>query len=163
MVPPRYSAFSETAQNVVAVPKSMMISGPPYLACAATALTILSAPTCFGLSYFTTSPVLIPAPITIAFLWKYFTDKCCSVYSTEGTTVDMITSFTSLMSRSSYLKSWLMIIPYSSALLLLSVSSLQLVIILPSWNNPRTMFVFPTSNASSIVFLLLLCFMISLK
>ena len=32
IVPPRYSALSVTAQNVVAVPISMMMSGPPYLA-----------------------------------------------------------------------------------------------------------------------------------
>ena len=31
MVPPRYSAFLDTAQNVVAVPKSIIITGPPYL------------------------------------------------------------------------------------------------------------------------------------
>ncbi len=79
MVPPRYSHFSEIQQKVVAVPKSMMISGPPYFAYAATALTILSAPTCFGLSYLMTIPVLIPGPTSMALMLKYLIDRCCSV------------------------------------------------------------------------------------
>ena len=153
MVPPIYSASGVIAQNVVAVPRSITISGPPYLAWAPTAFTILSAPTCLGLSYFTTSPVLIPGPMTIALLLKYFCDRCCSVYTIEGTTVEIITSFTSEKSRFSYAKSWWIIIPYSSALLRLSVSSLQLVTIFPSLNTPNTMFVFPTSNANNISYL----------
>src|SRR5665648_1287909 len=78
IVPPRYSAFSVMAQKVVAVPKSMIIKGPSYFVRPATALTILSAPTCFGLSYLIVRPVFIPGPITIARLLKYFIDKCCN-------------------------------------------------------------------------------------
>ena len=94
MVPPRYSSFSDTAQKVVAVPKSITTSGPPYFEYAATAFTILSAPTCFGLSYLIMSPVLTPGSITIALLLKYFDERCCNVNSIDGTTVEIITSFT---------------------------------------------------------------------
>ena len=40
--PPKYSPLSDRAQKVVAVPKSIIMRGPPYLSTAATALTILS-------------------------------------------------------------------------------------------------------------------------
>src|SRR6056297_2533203 len=92
IVPPRYSFFSEIAQNVVAVPKSTITHGPPYLCMHATAFTILSAPTCLGLSYFILIPVLIPGPTTSASLSKYFMAICCNEYIMVGTTEDMITS-----------------------------------------------------------------------
>ena len=158
MLPPRYSDFSLTAQNVVAVPKSIMTRGPPYFANAATAFTILSAPTCLGLSYLIINPVLTPGSMTMALFLKYFTARCCIVKSTDGTTVDTITSSTSFMFRFSYEKSWLIIIPYSSALLLLSLSSRQFWMSSPSLNTPRTILVFPTSNASSMDIPPLLCF-----
>ncbi len=50
MAPPRYSPLADTASQVVAVPKSAMIVGPPYRSRAPTALAIRSAPTSFGFS-----------------------------------------------------------------------------------------------------------------
>src|ERR1041385_3199551 len=51
ITPPRYSPAALIALKVVAVPKSTTIQGAPYFATAATASTILSAPTSDGLSY----------------------------------------------------------------------------------------------------------------
>ena len=44
MMPPRYSALAEIASKVMAVPRSTMTQGPPYLCSAATLFTIRSAP-----------------------------------------------------------------------------------------------------------------------
>ena len=60
MAPPRYSPRSETASKVMAVPKSRMMHGPPYLSNAATALTTRSAPTSRGLSQRMGIPVMGP-------------------------------------------------------------------------------------------------------
>ncbi len=76
IVPPRYTPSFETAQNVVAVPKSTIINGPPYLSYAATAFTILSVPTCLGLSVLITIPVFIPGPTNITVFLKYFNAIC---------------------------------------------------------------------------------------
>ena len=51
IAPPMYSPFLETASKVVAVPKSTIMSGPPYFSNPAIALTIRSAPTSVGLLY----------------------------------------------------------------------------------------------------------------
>ena len=45
ITPPAYSPRAVTTSNVVAVPKSTTMQGPPRRACAATALTMRSAPT----------------------------------------------------------------------------------------------------------------------
>ena len=45
ITPPTYSPLRVTTSNVVAVPKSTTITGPPNAANAATPLTIRSAPT----------------------------------------------------------------------------------------------------------------------
>src|SRR5574341_2083544 len=51
MTPPRYAPSAVTTQNVVAVPKSTMISGPPNASYAAAALTSRSAPISSGVGY----------------------------------------------------------------------------------------------------------------
>ena len=50
VVPPLDSTLRETTSNVVAVPKSTTMHGPPYFSNAATLLTMRSAPTSAGLS-----------------------------------------------------------------------------------------------------------------
>ena len=50
IAPPRYSPLAEMASNVVAVPKSTTIVGPPKRSKAATASAMRSAPTSLGLS-----------------------------------------------------------------------------------------------------------------
>jgi hypothetical protein len=50
MAPPRYSPLAETASNVVAVPKSRTMTGPPYFSKAATEAVMRSAPTSRGVS-----------------------------------------------------------------------------------------------------------------
>ncbi len=62
VVPPWYSPLAVTQSNVVAVPKSTAITGPPYFSKAATEFTMRSAPTSAGFSYKTGIPVLIPGP-----------------------------------------------------------------------------------------------------
>ena len=95
--PPRYSPLSDIAQNVVAVPKSTMINGYPYFSIAATAFTILSAPTCLGLSYFIFNPVFIPGPTINGSTPQYFMQKFSRECITSGTTDDIIICFTSLI------------------------------------------------------------------
>ena len=50
ITPPAYSPSPVTTSNVVAVPKSTTMQGPPTASNAATALTIRSAPTSCGFS-----------------------------------------------------------------------------------------------------------------
>ena len=50
ITPPMYSPFADTQSNVVAVPKSTTMHGPPNFSKAATAFTMRSAPTSAGLS-----------------------------------------------------------------------------------------------------------------
>ena len=40
MAPPRYSPSGDTTSNVVAVPKSITMAGPPYRTCAAIVFTM---------------------------------------------------------------------------------------------------------------------------
>ena len=58
IAPPRNSPFLETTSNVVAVPMSTTMQGPPSCSNAATQLTTRSAPTSLGLSVSTGRPVL---------------------------------------------------------------------------------------------------------
>ena len=71
MTPPRYSADSETASKVVAVPKSTTMHGPPWRRWAATALTMRSAPSSRGLSIASDMPVRTPGPMTRASRRRY--------------------------------------------------------------------------------------------
>ena len=48
--PPRNSPLGDTTSRFVEVPKSTTIAGPPYKVCAASVLTMRSAPISFGLS-----------------------------------------------------------------------------------------------------------------
>lgn len=66
MTPPTYSPRAETASNVVAVPKSTTIAGPPYSSTAATALMMRSAPTSLGLSVRIGTPVFTPGSTSTA-------------------------------------------------------------------------------------------------
>src|SRR2546425_5063489 len=52
MAPPKYSPAAVTAQMVVAVPKSTMMMGPPYLREAAAALTSRALPAFRGVGDF---------------------------------------------------------------------------------------------------------------
>jgi|GEM_PF-3834761 len=63
--PPTNSFFSLTTLKVVAVPKSISTKGAPYFLAAATQLISLSLPSSLGFSYFTLSPVFMPAPTTM--------------------------------------------------------------------------------------------------
>ena len=64
MAPPRYSPRALTTSKVVAVPKSTTIAPSGQRSCAATALTIRSAPTSRGFSVRTGTPVFVPGPTT---------------------------------------------------------------------------------------------------
>src|SRR5699024_2016172 len=152
IVPPKYSALFVIAQNVVAVPKSTTITGVPYFSTHATAFTILSAPTCLGLSYFIFNPVFIPGPTTLGCFLQYFIQKFSRECITLGTTDDIITSSIHRISIFSYWNKLLIKIPYSSDVFSLSVFILQYFISsLPSY-SPKTILVFPTSNTKSIYY-----------
>ena len=62
--PPRNSPFADTTSKFVDVPKSTTMAGPPCKVNAARVLTMRSAPTSFGLSYSTGTPVRIPGSTT---------------------------------------------------------------------------------------------------
>ena len=83
------------AQNVVAVPKSIIIIGFLCFSKAATAFTILSAPTSLGLSYFILIPVFIPGPTTIGSLQKHFLTMFSKECIILGTTEEIIIPSTS--------------------------------------------------------------------
>src|SRR3989338_7013733 len=90
ITPPKYSPPFDTASNVVAVPKSTIIKGPPYLSYPATALTILSAPTSFGLSYKIGIPVFMPGPTISGDALKYFFERFSIIGRSGGTTQETI-------------------------------------------------------------------------
>src|SRR5450830_627518 len=146
MAPPIYSPLSLMAQNVVAVPKSTIISGPPYFSIAATALTIRSAPTSLGFSYFIERPVFIPGPTTSGFSLKYLLHTLSRVNVSGGTTVEITTALTRLISFPEKENSSLSSIQYSSAVRCRFVERRQFpTSSLPS-KTPRTILVFPTSK-----------------
>ena len=63
IAPPRYSPLADTASQVVAVPKSATMVGPPNRSKAATALAMRSAPTSLGFSARMAMPVRTPGSI----------------------------------------------------------------------------------------------------
>src|SRR5665213_1705579 len=62
--PPRNSPVADTTSKLVDVPKSTTIAGPPCNVNPASVFTIRSAPTSFGLSYSTGTPVRMPGSTT---------------------------------------------------------------------------------------------------
>src|SRR5277367_3421069 len=150
ITPPRYSPFAEITSNVIAVPKSTTMHGPPYSANAATPFTIRSAPTSSGLSTSTAIPVFTPGSTNRARLPKYFRAISPNVQFTGGTTDEMITP--SIASRSSppSVKRFRVSTPYSSTVCSRAVVNRQCAINCSPLNTPSTVFVFPTSIVSSI-------------
>src|SRR3990170_6276039 len=71
IAPPRNSPLSETMSYVVAVPKSITMTGPPYRWYAARAFTMRSAPTSRGLSVRIGIPVRVPGSTTTGGKLKY--------------------------------------------------------------------------------------------
>ena len=67
--PPRNSPLSETTSKFVDVPKSTTMHGPPYNECAASVLAMRSAPTSFGLSTSTGTPVFAPGSTITCGTW----------------------------------------------------------------------------------------------
>ena len=67
--PPRNSPRTDTTSKFVEVPKSTTIDGPPNRWCAASVLTIRSAPTSLGLSVSTGTPVFVPGSTMTVGRW----------------------------------------------------------------------------------------------
>ena len=110
---------------VVAVPISTKISGAPYSCKPATAQTIISLPTCAGLSVLIFNPVFIPGPTTFGLRFTTFCNALLMVFNTGGTTEEMITpsmSFTSILFNSN---TCLKLMAYSNSVLEWSVDILS--------------------------------------
>ena len=139
-----------TISYVVAVPKSITITGPPYRVYAATASTIRSAPTCFGFSVTIRIPVLIPADTTIGLIPKYLISALPRECIISGTTDATITSSISPLCIPCRSTNSLSVIPYSSDVL----GSFVVMRNVPDnsfpLNTPNVMFVFPTSITNNI-------------
>ncbi len=86
MMPPRYSPLDEIASRIVAVPKSMITRGAPYLFTAATACAMRSGPTSFGFSYLMLMPVLMPGPTIRGSTPKYLKTVFSKTGVSGGTT-----------------------------------------------------------------------------
>jgi hypothetical protein len=91
MAPPITSPRRLTQLNVVAVPKSMTISGWPYFADAANASTYRSAPTSRGASTARGIRVFSPGSTKNGGRLKYFSHIHSSVCCTGGTTLEIDT------------------------------------------------------------------------
>src|SRR5713226_3936681 len=150
MTPPRYSQRSEITSNVIAVPKSTTMHGPPYLRNAATPFTIRSAPTSDGLSTSTAIPVFTPSSTNSAFLPKYTRDISASVQFTGGTTELMITPVMASRSSSASVNKFLVKTPYSSTVCSRAVVNRQFATSSSPRKTPSTVLVLPTSMVSSI-------------
>src|SRR5271156_2725316 len=150
ITPPRYSPFAEITSNVIAVPKSTTMQGPPYSWNAATPLTMRSAPTSRGLSTSTAIPVFTPGSTNNARRPKYFLAISPSVQFTGGTTELMITPPIASRSSPASKKRLRVRTPYSSTVCSRAVVRRQLAINCSSRNTPSTVLVFPTSIVSSM-------------
>src|SRR5256712_1456125 len=149
MAPPQNAPAAFTQSNVVAVPRSTMISGGPYSATAATDLVIRSAPISSGLSTARGIVSFTPGSTEYGATLKYFSHIDSSVCCTGGTTLESATpsiwrgSMPRVRSRVSMKR------PYSSA-----VCSRRLVSRhdtrrrSPSY-TPTFVLVLPTSSTSS--------------
>ena len=142
--------------NVVAVPKSTTIVGPPYKVYAPTASTMRSGPTCLGFSVTMRIPVLIPADTTTGFTPKYLMIALPSECITSGTTDAMITALILELSIPCLSTSSCKVIPYSSDVLGCFVFIRNVPNNSSLSNTPSVILVFPTSITRSI-FLLLFC------
>ena len=87
ITPPSYSPAALTTSKVVAVPKSTAMLGPPSCSNAATALTILSAPSSRGLSIRIGMPVLSPGP-TDSVRWPRYRSPTATHSGSSWGTVD---------------------------------------------------------------------------
>src|SRR5271155_3754631 len=150
ITPPRYSPFAEITSNVIAVPKSTTMDGPPYSANAATPFTIRSAPTSRGLSTSTAIPVLTPGSTKSARRPKYFFAISPSVQFTVATTELTITPPIASRSSPASEKRLRVRTPYSSTVCSRAVVSRQFATNSSPRNTPSTVLVFPTSIVSSI-------------
>src|SRR5204862_2786722 len=151
ITPPRYSPLGDTTSHVVAVPKSTTMQPALISSYAATALTIRSAPTSRGFSYRIGMPLLIPAPTTSAGPPQWRLKNCCNPNSVGGTTDEMIPALIERHGKPSMSSSVLISTAYSSEVRSATVWIRQCAASSPSRNTPSTVFVFPTSTASSAV------------
>ena len=152
MAPPMNSPRPLTQLKVVAVPKSITISGGPYFAVAAKASTYRSAPTSRGASTASGIRVFTPGSMKNGGRPKYFSHIHSSVCWTGGTTLEIDTPWMSAARIPRECRNVSMKSPYSSA-----VCSRRLVRRhetsrrCPS-NTPIFVLVLPTSATSSMSF-----------
>ncbi len=145
-----YSPRAVTTSNVVAVPKSTTIAPCGQRSCAATELTIRSAPTSRGFSLSTGTPVLIPGPTTSGSSPRWTRHRRSTAATIGGTTDDTATALTAARSSPARRNSSLRMAMYSSAVRPVRVSSRQSARRLrPASNSPSEMLVLPTSTANS--------------
>ena len=95
-------------------------------------------------------PVFTPGPTIIGFILKYFDIICSKEYIILGTTEDIITPSISEKLKLLCENNSITCIPYSSAVLLLSVANLQFAINSLFLYIPKTILVFPTSKTKII-------------
>src|SRR3954471_20510903 len=125
--------------------------GPPYFAYAASALTMRSAPTSRGLSVSTATPVLTPGSTTTGSKWKYRSTISRSAPVTGGTTEEMATPVMFLSKESPCCsRNPPNARASSSAVRSGWVDSRQCQASSWSRNTPTTIWVLPTSTASSM-------------
>src|SRR5690349_2335004 len=96
-------------------------------------------------------PVLIPGPTTSAAPPQRFLKNCCSPNTAGGTTDEMIPASIAPHSLSSSSSSVATVTAYSSDVLSATVRIRQCATSSPSRKTPSTVFVLPTSTASSVV------------
>ncbi len=148
-MPPRYSPFSETASNVVAVPRSITMQGPPYLWNPATEFTIRSAPTSCGCSYRMGMPVFIPGCTMNGSHLKYLTAISRIDGRSGGTTQLIAIPAMRLSENPPSASRFLINTPCSSEVRSLTVVSRQLPITVGPSIRPTNVFVLPISIASN--------------
>src|SRR6185295_6118823 len=96
-------------------------------------------------------PLLIPAPTTSAGPPQWRLKNCCKPNSVGGTTDEMIPALIDFHGKPFMSSKVLSSTAYSSAVRSATVWIRQWAASSPSRNTPRTVFVFPTSTASSAV------------
>src|SRR6478672_6264357 len=149
IAPPTYSPRTLTTSNVVAVPKSTTIAGPPNSCEAASALMIRSVPTSRGLSMRTGTPVRTPgSTMTSGTSPWYVRSMSRHSCSTDGTVAHTDTPRSALPTGES-LSRPLSSTPHSSAVRRSSVASRQWSTTSPRSRSPMVVWLLPMSAHSS--------------
>ena len=139
-----------TTSMVVAVPMSMMMMGPSYLAMAATAATIRSPPTALGLSILMFKPVFMPEPTKKGrFPVIFFTAEERGAFK-GGTTEEMMEPSISLRFILCISRMFFSMMAYSRLVLRSSVVILSSKYVAWSSSPPTTILLFPMSTAKII-------------